>query len=89
MYILSKAGRNQRKTVGGLRMIFLLQDLQRQLRASGAASLFHAGKPAAKFDQTAQIFDLAGVARVAVDDAGETNAKRWQRRVLRLVEDMV
>ena len=40
-------------------------------------------------DQAAQIFDLTGVAGVAVDDAGETDAESRQWIVSRFVEDAV
>ena len=43
-------------------------------RRLSTASFFFSRKPAAILDQAAQILDLTGVARVAVDDAGETDA---------------
>jgi len=43
-------------------------------RRLSTASFFFSRKPAAVLDQAAEILDLTGVARVAVDDAGETDA---------------
>jgi hypothetical protein len=43
-------------------------------------------KPAFMLNQSTQIFDLTGVADVAVDDAGETNAQRRQRPILRFIQ---
>jgi len=41
------------------------------------------------FDQAAQVFDLTGVAGVAVDDAGEPDAYRRQRLILRFVQHAI
>ena len=38
------------------------------------AAFLRRWKPTLVFDQTAQIFDLTGVAGVAVDDAGEPDS---------------
>jgi len=50
------------------------------------ALFFRCWKPTLVLDQAAQIFDLTGVADVAVDDAGEPDAKRRQRLILLLVK---
>ena len=43
-------------------------------RTKAIRSIFPPWKPTPVLDQAAQVFDLAGVAGVAVDDAGEPDA---------------
>jgi hypothetical protein len=56
-----------------LRLAFVLTDLHFDTSLLDAL-FFRRWKPTLVLDQAAQIFDLTGVARVAVDDSGEPGA---------------